>query len=249
MIQTKLAGNIELDLAARFSRQEREFRERLMVVWQLHLERLATLLRRMYPNKSIKQHIGDQAFWDEWRARYEPVVIDFITLITDEGVQEAEVILGQMGVGVDTAAARGRYVQWARTHGLDLVRRMTQTDKTALRAELATWLTTDEGLPGLVDRMRVVLRNDRRSFLIASTESTNAFYWGNYFVWKESKVVQGKQWYTRQDERVCVICGPLHEVIVPLDDTFDTMVGPLDGPSAHPGCRCNVRPFIEFFEQ
>lgn len=46
-----------------------------------------------------------------------------------------------------------------------------------------------------------------------------------------------KVWLTGADERVCSICGPLHEARAPMEGTFD---GGRDRPTAHPGCRCTL---------
>lgn len=48
-------------------------------------------------------------------------------------------------------------------------------------------------------------------------------------------------WWTKRDERVCVFCGPLHGVSVPQGEKFP---GGLDGPPAHPRCRCRLIPRI-----
>lgn len=46
-----------------------------------------------------------------------------------------------------------------------------------------------------------------------------------------------KVWLTGEDERVCSVCGPLHETTAKLNGTFD---GGHDRPTAHPGCRCTL---------
>jgi hypothetical protein len=50
-----------------------------------------------------------------------------------------------------------------------------------------------------------------------------------------------KTWFTVQDERVCPICEPLHEETVPFGELFDSSEGALEGPPAHPSCRCFLR--------
>lgn len=41
-----------------------------------------------------------------------------------------------------------------------------------------------------------------------------------------------KTWYTNQDDRVCPVCGPLHMMDVPINDTFNG----IDNPPAHVHC-------------
>lgn len=47
-----------------------------------------------------------------------------------------------------------------------------------------------------------------------------------------------KVWYTREDERVCKVCGPLHEVSRRVSSSFP---GGHVAPPAHPSCRCLLR--------
>ena len=49
-----------------------------------------------------------------------------------------------------------------------------------------------------------------------------------------------KTWWTNNDSivRKCPICWPMHGVTIPVDENFQTIVGELDGPVGHVGCRC-----------
>ena len=51
-----------------------------------------------------------------------------------------------------------------------------------------------------------------------------------------------KVWYAAMDERVCDICGELHEQVAGLDETFE---GGYDTPSAHPNCRCTLLTYLQ----
>ena len=64
--------------------------------------------------------------------------------------------------------------------------------------------------------------------------------------WRESDVINKRRWNTGVDELVCPICGPLHNVIVGLDETFP---GGFRVPPAHPNCRCWITPVVEGVEE
>lgn len=49
-----------------------------------------------------------------------------------------------------------------------------------------------------------------------------------------------RTWITAKDEKVCVYCGPLHEVKAKVYERFKTGLGKLWSPPAHPRCRCNA---------
>ena len=64
--------------------------------------------------------------------------------------------------------------------------------------------------------------------------------------WKKEGVVEGKRWNTAVDELVCPICGPLHNVVVGINETFP---GGYQNPPAHPNCRCGLTPVVEGAEE
>jgi hypothetical protein len=58
-----------------------------------------------------------------------------------------------------------------------------------------------------------------------------------------------KMWLTAKDERVCGVCGPLHQMKVSVKDQFILDDGQrLYVPGAHVNCRCEVRLVVNPFE-
>lgn len=95
-------------------------------------------------------------------------------------------------------------------------------------------------------KRRALVRNRARA--IAETEMQNAIQEGELRFWdaavasgevEESKV--GKRWFTVQDDRVCPICRPLHETIVPLKSSFSSLGFTGLRPPAHVFCRCYMQ--------
>jgi hypothetical protein len=100
----------------------------------------------------------------------------------------------------------------------------------------------------LRDVRALVMRefNTYRAYLVAITESTRAIQAARQFV---DRIVIGRNrlysvgnenreqqyevmWYTMEDERVCEVCGPLHE-------TYRGKAW-LSYPPLHPNCRCRT---------
>lgn len=84
---------------------------------------------------------------------------------------------------------------------------------------------------------------NERALTIARTENIRASVMGQLDVWNGAKA-QGlldansrKLWITAADERRCPTCGGLEGKTSALDGLFD---GQLDGPPAHPRCRCTL---------
>lgn len=59
-------------------------------------------------------------------------------------------------------------------------------------------------------------------------------------------LLQGKEWFTREDEKVCPRCGKLDKVIVPLDAEFVDEVGGVKVSESplHTRCRCYTLPVL-----
>ncbi len=107
--------------------------------------------------------------------------------------------------------------------------------------------------PEQIDRM-VGKYGDRmlalRANTIARTETVNAARLGTQAAWVQaaeagllthSKVRQG--WLVTPDDRLCVLCMEVPGMNpdgVPLGGQFQTPIGPVDGPTLHPNCRCVV---------
>ena len=87
-----------------------------------------------------------------------------------------------------------------------------------------------------------------RAKTIARTETIRASNAGQREIWSqaaeqglldENSVRRG--WVVTPDDRLCPICEPIPEMNpdgVPLNGLFDTPNGPMEGPPAHPNCRC-----------
>jgi len=112
----------------------------------------------------------------------------------------------------------------------------------ALREELASQGVRARRIDEQVARL--ALRNQRiRAQTIARTELAMAYNNAAQLTVKDVVDAGGfesapeKVWRTQKDERVCPICGPLHEQRTWLDGAFEngsTL------PPAHPRCRCVV---------
>jgi len=83
----------------------------------------------------------------------------------------------------------------------------------------------------------------QRATRIARTETVNAANAGRYLSWVEADA-QGllptgsqKRWKTTRDERVCSVCGPLHNLTIDWEEAFPT--GDVM-PTNHPNCRCTA---------
>jgi hypothetical protein len=103
-----------------------------------------------------------------------------------------------------------------------------------------------------------------RAEMIARSETIRSSNWSMVEAWKQTDVVDAKEWYTAQDERVCEFCMEMDERSIELNATFinegDTMLiededgfvsemvadyRDIDEPPLHANCRCVLLPVLK----
>lgn len=110
---------------------------------------------------------------------------------------------------------------------------------------IETWIKGGEPLPMLVKRLEPWF-GPTRAERVAVTEVTRLYAEGNQQAWSASGLVGANKWQTGRDDRVCPVCSPLHNVVVPLGEGF-TPSGPGMGPTGpplHTRCRCYLLPVV-----
>jgi len=148
-------------------------------------------------------------------------------------------------IAVDWELVNTDAEEWARAYGYDLVRGIGDTTQRRLQKEVSAWVTNNESINQLRDRLSQPNGpfSPERARTIAVTETTRAYAEGNRAAWRNSGVTQ-QRWNTNVDEIVCPICGPMHNVVIGIDETFEA-----GGPPAHPNCRCWITPVVEGAEE
>ena len=116
---------------------------------------------------------------------------------------------------------------------LDATREMIRSD--VAQAIEEGW-TNDELASKLSDSYAF---SDARADMIARTEIARADVQGSLILYKDSGVVDQKQWITGAG--CCDDCQELNDEVVDIDENFSDGS---DGPPAHPACRCDVIPVV-----
>ena len=115
----------------------------------------------------------------------------------------------------------------------ELMRSVNETTINKASKILSEWDGVDRD--ELNARLETVF-SDARAQSIAITETTRAYQLGSIAAWAAlGLALEGVQWHTQQDDRVCPICSPRNGQV------FEVGV---DNPPAHPGCRCWTSPAI-----
>ena len=86
-----------------------------------------------------------------------------------------------------------------------------------------------------------------RAETISRTETIRAANQGNLEAWKQASE-KGEfdrndasvVWIVTPDDRLCPICAPLSGQEIKMGEKFETELGAVDAPPAHPNCRCST---------
>lgn len=198
------------------------------------------------------------SFWRDEAKRLLSILLPLVNEGANGGIRQAQRSVERLGISIDWTLGFTRAADWAREHTAELVklegeRSIIRATQERIRSVVANWIEApDMTLPDLWKQLEADHGFSRhRAELIAQTETTRAYAEGEIAGAREMEeaglLTYEKEWQTVMDSKVCQICEPLQGVTVDgFDGEFDTDVGPLQGPPAHPGCRCwiNVLPKV-----
>lgn len=96
-----------------------------------------------------------------------------------------------------------------------------------------------EGLPALIEEITPIFGPDRAR-RIGITEGTRIIAESRQTAAMENDAIQFMRLFTAADERVCPICGPMHNQTRPKAQRFyvHPTLGQVEGPPFHVNCRC-----------
>ena len=192
-------------------------------------------------------------FWKEEAKRLLRILLPFIQQGADGGVTVHQAAVSEMGIGVDWTLPFAEAADWARKHCGELVTKVTDTTRKRVGSTVANWVESEHTLPQLWKQLAEDPAFDRkRAKLIGTTEATKAYTQGELAaareLERESVFEYAKIWESIPDDSRCHICEALEQATVKGIDTpfISEYVGKLDGPPAHPGCRCAMvtRPVV-----
>lgn len=219
---------------------------------------LNTMGRNFYKSTTwqTKSPADNFLFDDQFEEQGVRLVLPILSDVLDKRGNEALFFIGsRIGFKLDNPRAQ-KYIK--RQAG-NLIKDIDATTKERLRIALDEGLNQGEGIPDLSERVRKVFdqADDSRSETIARTEVIKASNFASEEAWRQSGVVEGKEWLTAEDERVEEMCAAMDGKIVSLQGSYfeegDTLsVGDQsltfdatnDFPPLHPNCRCTIIPVL-----
>lgn len=159
-------------------------------------------------------------FWSkEKRLLWEVMAPFFIALIHSGGEAGAGLLPESLRILIDWDYFNQEAINYLKDYRLSWVSGISDTTRDQSIDAIAEWIESGEAKPILDTRLAQIL-GPARAKSIATTEVTRMYARGNQLSWKATGFVTAQKWQTAQDERVCPMCGPLHDKIVSIDDVF-----------------------------
>jgi SPP1 gp7 family putative phage head morphogenesis protein len=135
---------------------------------------------------------------------------------------------------------------WAKAHAGQTIDDMNEATVEDIRNLVADAFEQQFDVDELAGKIADLIGDDARAEMVARTETMRAANEGQLQLWDqatEAGILTGdekKEWIVTPDDRLCPICEPLDGEQTGLDDTFKVDGDEIDGPPAHPRCRCTI---------
>jgi len=134
-------------------------------------------------------------------------------------------------------------IKWIKKHTGESIKSILDTTFDALKRTLAEGVANGESIPDLAARVTEEYNQCKgyKAIRIARTETISSTNQGALQAYKQSGVVEKKEWLISAD--ACDICIDIAAGgAVGINELFR---GGFDVPPAHPNCRCSIIPVLE----
>ena len=224
------------------------FRTQLTILFK---EIQAEVISNLKKKKSVKDVEGDviSAVFNKakWEAKLEADMLPFIKgTVTQAMVEAIEKVNPEAAFNASSPA-----VLQAVDDRKGQIKTIISSTEKDMRGMLKEGIDLGESRSQLAKRIGTNFDAKSKADRVVRTENIWAHNEGTVEGWKQSGVVQAKQWDTAPDERRCEFCGDMHGKIVGIDDNYfgkgDEMQGRDGGtlsmeyetvnhPPLHPNC-------------
>lgn len=203
---------------------------------RLLFERLTAAFRQLQRDTLQAIEQGELLTQERWDAL---VTQALMAALRDAALEAAQAQAALIGVLADEGRLSAALTQWAMHHTQYLVDDlMWTTTRELVEQVVAQWRATPNADRAVLIEMLAPVFGQRRAETVAITAATEAATAGartyRDMLQREYGLEYELVWYTAADERVCPICGALHQKRERDWGSYSA------GPPAHPRCRCGV---------
>lgn len=179
-----------------------------------------------------------------------------LTAITERFIESAMITgglqgLAQLGETKESfSTANEPAMAFIRNQGLALATSVPETLKPHIQAAIERQLAAGTTVANMRDAIREVAPDltEWQAVRIARTETLRAYCEGQRQAWVQ-RGVQNKQWINSGGP--CAVCDSITEAYpgeVPINQAFSVSAGSWQAPPAHPNCRCDLLPGVEYVD-
>lgn len=143
-------------------------------------------------------------------------------------------------------AKNPKAIQWVKEHALETIDDISETTRDEIRVVIENAFEGEFDVDKMADKIADLIGDDARAEMIARTETMRASNEGQKQLWDQATDAglltgnEKQEWITTPDDKLCPICEPMDGDQVGLDEKFDVDGDKIDGPPAHPNCRCTI---------
>ncbi|KPL90765.1 phage portal protein [Herpetosiphon geysericola] len=202
--------------------RERELYDRILAAFQKH------------GKLTIKAIENDQPI--DWLSLDSALRVAMLPLLLEIAMEELASNEAMIGLDVDPALAADQVMSWATTYTAQLIKGLTSTTRDLVEKAITQYRATPGMTRADLERLLDPAFGAKRAEMIAITETTRAASQSQSQykkILRDAGLNFTRVNRTNADDRVCAICGPLHNK---SEKDWPT----LDGPPWHPRCRCAV---------
>lgn len=169
----------------------------------------------------------------KWKSILAPFIKE---IVIDKGAE----VFAFLGIPAQLDISQKAAAVYLSLDGVKFIKDVNQTTRDALKETLKDGLVKEEGIPELSKRVEEVFADAKgyRSKRIARTEVLRSTNFATEEAFRQSDVVEAKEWLTASDERVDDVCASLNGKVFALKDHS------VDMPQ-HPNCRCTWIPVLK----
>lgn len=231
-------------LRALFTRQEKETIRNLRDIGLKQFRSSFLSVKKENQNQKI-----DLIIYNEKEAK-KAMRKDAKPIITGVLADQAKREITRLGLGIDFDVTNPEVVKWIDAKVFKFADEVEKTTREELRIALREGLKQGDSIDDIEKRIETVFSMARghRTERIARTETISASNNGTFSAYKQSKVVDEKQWISTRDEKV----RPSHQIDgekTGIDDKFSNGLmfpgDPDGGPGEVCNCRCTFKAVIK----
>ena len=209
-------------------------------------------------NLSKKDWANDMVDWAKYGDQFKKDMEKIFGIIVEEMGEQAFRELVDTG-SFDPKTAE--ILKWVEGEATLVASGVNKETEKQIRATLAQGIREGEATIELQARVVGVFgtASSQRAYAIAQTESAIAQNSADVSAWKQSGVVEGKEWFTAGDDATCKFCKDMDSKYASLNDNFfnkgDRQIiegntlkldyRDISEPPLHTHCRCVLLPILK----